>query len=601
MPITPVPSDGIQSVRDLIAYGGLQPHFQPIVDTASGRLFGHEALIRTPTECPWVHPDALFTAARFEGCLLDLELECFALALQHWARAHKRGWLFVNLSAEALVQAVMKDGLDRLLQRAKATGLPLSNIVVELTEHERVQDVSAIRNALVLLRKSGGSLALDDFGDGRSSLRLWSELRPEYVKIDKYFTHNVQSSSHKIQTLRAIQQLADNFGSKLVGEGVEHAEELLVLRDMGLHYVQGFFLGRPAAELSTEISPEALGVLESRQIAVLPEQVQVVYRGVTASSMMIKAPSLPSNVSHDAVAEFFNRHEDLHAVALCEEEVPVGLVGRSTIQGLYLRLYFRDLYGKRPCLMNANLTPLLVDIHTPIEKLTQVLTSADQRYLTDGYILTEGGLYRGLGTGEQLVRRVTEARIEAARHANPLTFLPGNVPISIHIERLLENAETFLACYADLNHFKAFNDHYGYWRGDQMIKLQAECLTSVCDPRRDFIGHVGGDDFVMLMQSPDGEARVQAAVDQFNERAKTLFDEEAQQAGGIHAEDRHGNMRFYPFTSLSVGTTRVEPIQFHSAEEVASAAAMAKHHAKQQQLGVFHMARPLSPELSILG
>ncbi len=104
----------------------------------------------------------------------------------------------------------------------------------------------------------------------------------------------------------------------------------------------------------------------------------------------------------------------------------------------------------------------------------------------------------------------------------------------------------------------------------------------------------------MLMQSPDGETRVQAAVEQFNERAKTLFDEEAQQAGGIHAEDRHGNMRFYPFTSLSVGTTRVEPSHFHSAEEVASAAAMAKHHAKQQQLGVFHIARQPSIDVSTL-
>ena len=85
----------------------------------------------------------------------------------------------------------------------------------------------------------------------------------------------------------------------------------------------------------------------------------------------------------------------------------------------------------------ANTTPLVLDKHTGLDGMTAVLTSVDQRYLTEGFIVTEGGRYLGLGTGEQLVRVVTEARIEAARHANPLTFLPGNIPISEHIARLL--------------------------------------------------------------------------------------------------------------------------------------------------------------------
>ncbi|MBR7513801.1 GGDEF domain-containing protein, partial [Mycobacterium tuberculosis] len=79
----------------------------------------------------------------------------------------------------------------------------------------------------------------------------------------------------------------------------------------------------------------------------------------------------------------------------------------------------------------------------------------------------------GLGTGEELVRTVTEIRIEAARYANPLTFLPGNIPLNLHIERLLEANAEFYACYVDLNHFKPFNDQYGYWQGDEMLKMAA--------------------------------------------------------------------------------------------------------------------------------
>ncbi|MEF7614164.1 diguanylate cyclase [Aquincola sp. MAHUQ-54] len=215
-----------------------------------------------------------------------------------------------------------------------------------------------------------------------------------------------------------------------------------------------------------------------------------------------------------------------------------------------------------------------------------MLTSADQRYLTEGFIVTEGGRYRGLGTGEQLVRAVTEARIEAARHANPLTFLPGNIPISDHIDRLLDGGCEFVACYADLNHFKPFNDQYGYWRGDEMIRLVAEILTAHCDPRRDFVGHVGGDDFIAVFQSPDWQSQCEGIVETFNVRARSLFDAQALAAGGLVAEDRHGTMRFHPCTTLCIGAVPVAPGRFRRSDGVANAAAIAKRHAKHEGTGL---------------
>src|SRR6202022_2619470 len=125
----------------------------------------------------------------------------------------------------------------------------------------------------------------------------------------------------------------------------------------------------------------------------------------------------------------------------------------------------------------------------------------------DGFVLVDAGRYVGLGTAEQLVRSVTEMRIEAARHANPLTFPPGNIPISEHIARLLSARISFTACYCDLNNFKPYNDQYGYWRGDEMIRLAAGVISGSCDARRDFVGHVGGHDFVVLFQSADWDRR----------------------------------------------------------------------------------------------
>jgi diguanylate cyclase (GGDEF)-like protein len=236
--------------------------------------------------------------------------------------------------------------------------------------------------------------------------------------------------------------------------------------------------------------------------------------------------------------------------------------------------------------MHANEQPRVVEREHSVDELVGILTSQDQRYLSDGFIVTDNGRYVGLGTGDQLVRSVTETRIEAARHANPLTFLPGNIPISQHMERLLKKKVRFVACYADLNNFKPYNDYYGYWRGDEMIRLLSRIAMEQCDSQRDFLGHVGGDDFILLFQSQDWLLRCEALVCDFNARALEMFDTAARLAGGIEAEDRQGVMRFFPCTTLSIGAVAIDGSQYSRAEDVANLAALAKHDAKRAGVAV---------------
>ena len=187
------------------------------------------------------------------------------------------------------------------------------------------------------------------------------------------------------------------------------------------------------------------------------------------------------------------------------------------------------------------------------------------------------------------MRRVSEIRIEAARYANPLTFLPGNIPITLHLERLLQSPSSFVACYADLNHFKPFNDQYGYFRGDAMIKLLAETLQRNIDARFDFLGHVGGDDFVVLFQSTDWRERCRLILAHFNTAARSLFSAEDLDRGGIEAEDRRGHRHFFPITTLAIGAVMVEPGNPCSAEQIASASAQAKRKAKSLEQAFYEM------------
>ncbi len=583
--VPPIHAQG--PLEKVLVQGGLYPVYQPIISLTDASIHAHEALIRGPRGTPLHTPDALLRAAAQEGLGFEFEYACLVAAMRTWGQMSVPGRLFVNVSAAALMQLVQLRGPDTLLELITSMGILPRMLVLEITEHERVEDMDALADVVAQIHMAGVSLALDDFGDGRSSLRLWSQLKPEVVKIDKYFTRNISQHGDKLKTIQALLQIADIFGTALVAEGVETKEDLRVLRDLGIAYGQGYFLGHPDPKPLQYLGVDARRVLGERQIVVFPELSRAMPNGQLRNLTLVHAPTVTFETSNEEVAACFAQWPTLHAVAVLEDEQPVALINRAQFMNEYSKLYYREVWGRKSCVMHANFQPRRIERDHSVDELVGILTSQDQRYLADGFIVTDNGRYVGLGTGDQLVRSVTETRIEAARHANPLTFLPGNIPISQHMERLIKKKVRFVACYADLNNFKPFNDYYGYWRGDEMIRLLARLAMEQCDPQRDFLGHVGGDDFMILFQSADWRARTERLVQEFNTQALTLFDEAARLAGGIEAEDRHGLPRFFPCTTVSVGAVVIEGSRFSRAEDVANLAALAKHDAKHSGAGLF--------------
>lgn len=571
------------------------PVFQPIANLLDASLYGFEALARGPASTALHDPENLFAAARAAGCDVEFELRCCLLSIREFAKTPRTGKLLLNMSAGAILASASSSTC--VVDWAKRFGLLPSRLVIELTEHDRVRQIGAMKSALGELRAAGVGFALDDFGDGRSSLRMWTELRPDLVKIDKYFVRDVHRDNEKFEVLRVFRHIAETFGGILVAEGIENSADLAVLRDMGVGYGQGFLLGRPAASPVADLPQEVVSVLLSRKVAVFPEIKETTRGGATTASLVIEAPSVSPETTNDDLIQRFRRHPNLHAFAVVSGGKPVGLVNRQAFMDRYAQTYFKELYGRRGCSMFMNPSPLIVERDTSLLDLIDVLRGDDQRYLVDGFVICSEGYYVGLGTGDRLVRAVSELRIEAARHANPLTALPGNIPISQHIARLLERQVEFVACYCDLSNFKPFNDCYGYWRGDEVIRLAAGLLVANCDPLHDFVGHVGGDDFVLLMQSEDWKDRCQRIIEEFNGRALGYYDEVARRRGGIDSEDRHGNACFFPLTTMAVGAVCIQPGDYSRHEDVASAAAAAKRRAKHDASGfIFCECKPGTSE-----
>lgn len=306
-------------------------------------------------------------------------------------------------------------------------------------------------------------------------------------------------------------------------------------------------------------------------------------RTATVDKLLLSVPHVGPDTSNEHVLQLFESHPEFDAVPVVRDSKPEGIVHRRRFVELFVRPFYREVHGKRPCTLYMDSHPLIVDATLTVEELGETLVEADQRYLSEGFIICRDGQYAGLGRSQDLIREMTRLRLESARYANPLTLLPGNVPVNEAIDQLLAAEVGFVAAYCDLNHFKSYNDVYGYSLGDEMIKLTARVLADMVDPRVDFLGHIGGDDFIVLLQSADWERRCVDALTAFDRKARELFSAPDLARGWISAEDRRGQLMKYPLTSLAIGAVMVMPAQYVSHLQVAAQATEAKKMAKRNE------------------
>lgn len=565
-------------LREIIQRRSLTAVFQPIVSMGQGEIIGYEGLIRGPSDSPLHAPLNLFRTANEYGLAVEVEHLARQVVLESFARLNLPGKLFLNVSPECLLQRNARHG--ETLGYIHSLGLRPDGVIIELTENQRTYDYNLMCEAARHYRAMGFEIAIDDLGEGFSSLRLWSELRPEYVKIDMHFIQGINLDPVKLQFVRSIQQIAENSGSRVVAEGIETEAELLLIKDIGIACGQGYHIARPNSQPAVALSAEVAAVFRRAGVSSHFQKSRVSQKTVSVFKLLRECQAVEPDTSNEVIYQMFIGDLELQALPVVENGSPVGLINRSALIDRYARPFRRELLGKKPCTQLMDAAPLVVDKDMSIHDLSHVIVEAERHHLSNGFIITDRGRYLGIGTGHDLVREITQMQISAARYANPLTLLPGNVPITEEIDRLLQEGATFCACYCDLDHFKPFNDVYGFRKGDDVIQLTGKILSEVCDPDHDFIGHVGGDDFIILFKSLDWEARSRMALERFAQAMLDFFSAEDRLCEGYFAKDRKGNEVFYPLTCLSIGAVQVEPGMYTSHHQISAASAEAKKQAK---------------------
>jgi len=569
----------LKRLREIISQRQLHALFQPIINMQSGDIIGYEGLIRGPSDSSLHSPLTLFKVARANNLTVEVEHLCRSVVLERFAELSLPGKLFLNVSPECLCQPGVRHG--ETLGYLHQYNIDPKRVIIELTENQPTFDYDLMREAVRHYRDMGFQIAIDDLGEGFSSLRLWSELHPDFVKIDRHFIQGINQDPVKLQFVRSIQEIAEKTGTQVIAEGIETESELLLVRDLGIGFGQGYHIARPNPNPATMTSADVAKVLRHNDVVIFPHEKGGASRSKTIFRLIREVPCVSPDMSNNQVHALLVKHETLHAVPVVDKGIPIGLITRSGMIDRFARLYQRELYGTKTCITFMDDAPVIADKHISLQELSKIMVEGDSRHLSNGFIITDNGQYVGMGTGHDLVREITQMQINAARYANPLTLLPGSVPINEHMDRLLENGEKFFVCYVDIDHFKPFNDVYGFRKGDDIIQLTGKVLVENCNPALDMVGHIGGDDFIILFQSADWEKCCNKILSDFQKTIPNYYSQGDVARGGYMSEDRRGKKVFHSLASLSLGVVRVDPGQYGTTYHVASAASEAKKQAKK--------------------
>lgn len=561
--------------------------FQPIVNIHSGICYGYEALLRGWQEAGFNSIASVFDMAHEEKCLHNVELSLRAKAVSTFSKipASVRGnaKLFLNLDPRVLASGDYKPG--NTLQILKDFNLPKDIVCFEISE--RIDpNASAMMEVLTKYRFQGFRIAMDDFGTGFSGLKMLYYTEPDFIKIDRFFIKEMEKDARKRLFVSKIVEIAHILGSMVIAEGVETEAEYYICRKIGCDLVQGHFVQKPQLDFSL-LSDNyyhigALAKKDRRQNTSLDRQL------ITNETAIIPAVSVDDDIF--SIFQKFRQDQTYSFFPILDVSgEPIGIIQEKS-----LKEYAYSRYGVS-LLQNPSVSKNLqkfvtkypvADIHSPISRILEIY-SQDQNI--EGIIMVDRMRYAGFLSASSLLKIINEKNIETARDQNPLSGLPGNTVIYEYVSNAMEDLKSFhFFVYFDFDHFKAYNDTYGFRSGDRVILLFADILKKLRSEIGIFTGHIGGDDFfvgIENMSLSEATEMVKNIIETFRKNVESFYEPAAIKSGFIEAKDRNGNMSRFPLMTVSAVLLKIQGNRRnnYSSEEVSNVIAKLKPVAKSRE------------------
>jgi len=553
--------------------------YQPIVAIATGEVQGFEALLRGQEALGFARIPDIFDAAAEAGHLLAVEERLRARAVDGFATFGPAlgARLFLNLDNRALT--IGDGGLAALEAALARHGLGPQSVCLEIAEAQPLGGRELER--LPPFRARSFALAIDDFGTGHSGLRMLYETQPEQIKIDRFFIAGIAQDNKRKLFLSTIVDLAHVLGISVVAEGVESEAEFLTCKEIGCDLAQGYFVGHPTQEVGgfTRASEIVAGVNRRDR------------RRQPSSDRYVRDTVQPINpialgASMAEVLHYFQDHPDRAFVPVVDaENRPRGVIREALLKPHIYAPYGKDLIAHRrqgPKLAEFLDSCPICDVDTDLDKILETFAIDGNQV---GVVIAERGRYLGVLDAAALLQALNERNLAFARDQNPLTRLPGNNSIGRYLGHAVEvETDAYLVAYFDLDHFKPFNDQFGF-RGDRAIQMLADLLRTRAAPMGGFVGHVGGDDFFLGLRAPDRTqalGMIDRLLQDFAADMRNFYDDATRSAGFTIGLDREGRVTRFPLLACSAAIGWLpEGVRTVNLETVSRRLAALKKDAKQ--------------------
>jgi len=574
-----------QALEYIISNKQIKAVFQPIISLRDGSILGHEALSRITCESEIKNADMLFSVAGECKRLWELELLCRTTALE---AAYKfmippySKKLFINVNPNTMHDENFRKGFTRefLMQYEIAP----HNVIFEITERNIITDMDGFMATIDHYKGQDYRIAIDDAGAGYSGLNLISDVNPNYIKLDMKLIRGINTDSLKHALVKGMVELSKASNISLIAEGIETYEELDTLVNLGVQYGQGYLIQKPSAEVK-EIDREILQALKNINLKknhIYQSNISDIYiRNLCTYTCTISSREKVSDVY-----DFCINDPDCFGLCVVEDDMPVGIVVREKLALKLSGNYGYALYQNKPISKIMDNDFLTVDHNTPVSVVSSMAMSRSNSKLYDFIVVTENDRYVGTVTIKDLLKKTTEIEISAARHQNPLSGLPGNLIIEQKLSQCIDNSMEYSVAYLDIDNFKAYNDVYGFENGDLVIKLLADILRKQvsCDQ---FVGHIGGDDFAVVVYDHVSEDYFNDIVSQFESEVLSLYSQEDIEKGYVATTNRHGQPERFPLITLTVVAVNNKENKFNNVFELTALLAAMKKKAKQDDTNLF--------------
>ncbi|MFI6464731.1 EAL domain-containing protein [Streptomyces sp. NPDC050528] len=455
--------------------------FQPVVNLTTGGIAGLEILVRPETG------DILAEARRDP----ELDGRLAVLAVRAAARKETLLPLHINVFAGTLADL---GGLTPLHRAVREAGRLPWEVTIDIGPPYTHVPRRALLEAVSELRGQGFRICTDGVGDGDVPLRLLTDLAPDLVKLDA-------SLLERPAAVRAMRTLCEQLGALLSVEGVETEAQCATARAAGAQLAQGELFA-PATRV-----PAADVYVPARApgLATTPPSGPWVREFVRPAALLL------DTASAGQVRALLTSSPDVSGVVLVDRDgVPVRSVHRSRFLLSMSGRYGHALYADRPAAKLGDVPRTVGDDATAWEVLDVVAVGDADRTSDDVAVVDRYGRCVGVVRLADLVRALAETRVEEAAGLNPLTRLPGSDAITGEVDRRIANGLTFALSWLDVDHFKQVNDGAGFAAGDELIRSVGRALQSAAGGHTR-VGHIGGDDFLVLTD-PEGLGPLAAAV-----------------------------------------------------------------------------------------